>query len=367
MKKKQYSYSRIDLYEKCPHAFKVAYLDKIPRVQNEALEVGTRLHGLVADYLIRLITLGQSTDWDWARGAAPRDGLADAAEIWEQFYSNFSLPPALDAPGVERKLAFDRNWEPCEFNSDDVYFRMIIDFHFRQNDLGVIVDWKTNRAIPATVEKNLQLRIYGWGLKKALYPEVKEVMLRLHYLRYGKEREVLLSSEDLDGVPDTLNARIEEIEADTSFTPTPGSFCGWCGVTSHCPVMASALVPADVMVAPATREQAEKAASLLLTLQRMEKDLAARLKEWVKEYGPLKVGDLVYGPTKTTSYDMNPQAVVEYLLEAGLKREDIWPLLGVTKTTLERGLKRLHRQDLLEQILSTSLCKTTERIDFKKI
>ena len=84
-KKPQYSFSRLDLYEKCPHAFKTVYLDKIPRAKSEALEVGTRLHGLVADYLARLIALGQSTDWDWARGATPQDGLADAAEIWEQF------------------------------------------------------------------------------------------------------------------------------------------------------------------------------------------------------------------------------------------------------------------------------------------
>ena len=98
----------------------------------------------------------------------------------------------------------------------------------------------------------------------------------------------------------------------------------------------------------------------------MEKDLAARLKDWVKEYGPLQVGDLVFGPTKTTSYDMNPQAVVEFLLEAGLERENIWPLLGVTKTSLERGLKKLRRPDLLEQILSMSPAKVSERIDFKK-
>jgi hypothetical protein len=242
---------------------------------------------------------------------------------------------------------------------------MVVDFHFRQDSLGVIIDWKSNRQVPATVEKDLQLRTYGWGLKQALYPDVQEVLLRLHFLRYGKEREILLTPDDLSGVPDMLKACIEEIEADSTFTPTPGSFCGWCGVTAHCPVMADALVPVEVQ-APATREQAEKAASLLLTLQRMEKELAVRLKEWVKEYGPLQVGDLMYGPTKTTSYDMNPQAVVEFLLEAGLERENVWPLLGVTKTSLERGLKKLRRPDLLEQILSMSPAKVSERIDFKK-
>ena len=48
--------------------------------------------------------------------------------------------------------------------------------------------------------------------------------LRLHFLRYDKEREVLLSSQDLAGVPDELKARIEVIEAGHTFTPHPRVF-----------------------------------------------------------------------------------------------------------------------------------------------
>jgi hypothetical protein len=219
--------------------------------------------------------------------------------------------------------------------------------------------------VPETAAKDLQLRTYGWGLKQALYPEVEEVLLRLHFLRYGKEREVLLSPQDLDGVPEELQTRIEVIEADQTFTPTPGSFCGMCGLTAHCPVMSQALAPVEVL-APATREQAEKAASLLLTLRQMEKELAARLKEWVKENGPVQVGDLTYGPSPVTSYDLDAQAVVEFLLREGLDREAVWPLLGVTKTSLERGLKKLKRKDLLDVVLSLAPVKVSERIDFRK-
>ncbi len=326
---------------------------------------GKVLHALIADYLLQLIGQKQQTDWEWVEGTAPKEASPDILQVWQSFYSSFTLPPAMDTPGVENKLAFDADWQPCEFFSEAAYFRMVIDFHFRQDSLGVIIDWKTNRVMPQTVEKDLQLRTYGWGLKQALYPEIEEVLLRLHFLRYGKEREVLLSSQDLAGVPDELQARIEVIEADHTFTPTPGSFCGWCGVTAHCPVMAKALTPVEVM-APATREQAEKAASLLLTLQKMEKELAARLKEWVKENGPIQVGDMVYGPIPSLSYNLDAQAVVQLLLEAGLEKETIWPLLNLTKTTLEKGLKKLMRQDLLEKILSAAPTKTTERIDFHK-
>ena len=278
--------------------------------------------------------------------------------------NSFILPPALEVYGVEHKLAFDRNWQPCEFSSTDAYFRMIAEFHFRQGDLAVILDWKSNRAVPDKVDKDLQLRIYGWGLKQAVYPEAQEVLLRLHFLRYGKEREVLLAPQDLEGVPEILADKIKIIEEDQDYDPTPGSFCGLCGITAHCPVMSKTLAPIEV-IAPVTREQAEKAASLLLTLQKMEKELTARLKDLVKKNGPIPVGDLVYGPSPVVSYDLDPQKVATILMNAGLSREEVWPLLSMTKTNLEKGLRKLKRRDLLEQVLSTAMVKGSEKIDFR--
>ena len=176
---------------------------------------------------------------------------------------------------------------------------------------------------------------------------------------------MLLTHLDLAAVPDELKARIEVIEADHTFTPTPGSFCGWCGVTAHCPVMAQALVPVEVL-APATREQAEKAASLLLTLQNLEKELASRLKEWVREHGPVQVGDMVYGTSRMVSYDLDPEQVTAVLLEAGLAREEVWPLLSITKTNLEKGLRKLRRGDLFDLVFSTAAIKVSEKVDFRK-
>ena len=364
-KMKQYSFSRLDLYDKCPWAYKKVILEGVPRVSNEAMVTGKVLHALIADYLLRLINHKQQTDWEWAGGAAPKDASPDVLEIWQRFYNSFILPPALEVYGVEHKLAYDRNWQPCEFLAAEAYFRMVVDFHFRQGELAVVLDWKSNRAVPETVEKDLQLRTYGWGLKQVVYPEVQEILLRLHFLRYGKEREVLLEPQDLEGVPEVLAAKIKTIEEDQDYDPTPGSYCGLCGITAHCPVMSKTLAPIEV-IAPATREQAEKAASLLLTLQKMEKELTARLKDWVKENGPIQVGDMVYGASPMVSYDLDHQKVTTILLNAGLSREDVWPLLSMTKTNLEKGLRKLQRRDILELALSTAATKGSEKIDFRK-
>jgi len=361
----KYSFSALELFKNCPWAYKLVRLDKIPRGTSDALITGSTVHEVVASYLEHLIYNSLATDWEWAGKQGFLDVPADVPEIWERFYNNFILPPCMEAPEVEKKLAFTRAWEPTDFFAPDAYFRLVVDWVFRQDTLAVIVDWKTNRVIPETVEKNLQLRIYGWGVRQALYPDAQEILLRLHFLRYSAEREILLLPEDLGTVPQELEAKIAEIEAEKHFDPKPGSFCGWCGVTGHCPVMAKALVPLEVL-APATREQAEKAATLLLTLQNLEKELGARLKEWVRDQGAIQVGDLVYGSSIATSYDLDPRAVVQFLLEAGMEREAVWPLLNLTKTGLERGLKKLRRQDLLGQVLANATPKTTERIDFRK-
>ena len=158
---------------------------------------------------------------------------------------------------------------------------------------------------------------------------------------------------------------ISSIEADKNYDPTPGSFCGLCGVTPHCPVMSQALAPIEVL-APATQEQAEKAASLLLTLQKMEKKLGARLKEWVREYGDVQVGDLVYGPSQVVTYDLHPQIVCTKLLEAGLSKDEVWGLISINKTSLDKGLRKIRRQDLFDLALKTGTVKFSERIDFHK-
>ncbi|MBI4962919.1 MAG: PD-(D/E)XK nuclease family protein [Desulfomonile tiedjei] len=358
-----YSFSRLELYAHCPWAYKKIVLDRLPRVPNEAMITGQILHSLIAEYLKRLISQNRQTDWQWAEGINHEGAPPDVSQIWQRFYNSFILPPGLEHNGVEHRLAFDRDWQPCEFFYAKAYFRMVLDWFFQQGDLVVVIDWKSGRKMPADIQKDLQLRIYGWGLKQAVLPDSREILLRQHFLRYGREQEVLLNAHDLDEVPHILKDKIRWIEGDQDFEPTPGSFCGLCGVTAHCPVMAGALISPDIM-APATRKQAETAATLLLTLQKMEKELSSRLKEWVKVNGPVPVGNLVYGETPYLTYDFDARAITARLLEAGLSREEVWGLLSISKNNLERFLKKARRPDLLADILAWSPNKRGAKIGF---
>ncbi len=381
-KKPGYSWSALELFhgneeggvtgKGCPLAYKLIRLDKIPRGENDALVTGRVTHKIIADYLNRLIITGQVTDWEWAGKVGFTQAPEDVPEIWRRFFENFVLPP-MEAPGVERKLAFNRAWEPVEFFAPDAYFRGVVDLAFRQDALAVVVDWKSNRAVPANLDKNLQLRIYGWGVKKALYPDAQEVLLRLHFLRYGADREILLTPEDLATVPAELEDKIAVIEAEKHFDPRPGSFCSWCGVQNFCPVMSKALVPVEIL-APATREQAVKAATLLLAVESMGKVLKDRLKQYVQENGPVQVGDMIYGPVPSISYEMDAETVTTQLMDLGVPREVAWAALNISKTSIDsalskggyKGKRKGERTAIIKQVLASVPAKPKEEIKFHK-
>jgi len=368
-----YSWSALEMYfggpthGGCPLAYRLIRQDKIPRADSEPLIVGRDCHKLAADYLTRLIKTSQVTDWNSAGAMLTPSTHPDVAEIFTRFYENFILPP-IENPGIEKQIAFNRAWQPVEWFAKDAFFRMILDFTFMQGGLAVVKDFKTNRQVIEIDPEHipLQLRIYGWGARRTRYPDAQEILLQLHFLRYGAEREILLTPGDLDTVPAELEEKIAVIEAEKHFNPTPGSFCGWCGVTAHCPVMAQALVPANILY-PVNHEDAVKAATLLLAIGTMDKMIKDHLKKYVQEFGPVTVGDQVYGPSISTTYDLDPREVTEGLLDKGLEVDQVWGLLGLTKTSLERGLKKLKRKDLLDAILAAAPSKETEKIGFHKV
>ena len=73
------------------------------------------------------------------------------------------------------------------------------------------------------------------------------------------------------------------------------------------------------------------------------------------------------GPQQVVSYDLDPDKLLAVLLEAGLSREEVWPLLSVTKTNLEKGLRKLQRRDLLEMVMPNAKTKVSEKIEFRKV
>ena len=66
------------------------------------------------------------------------------------------------------------------------------------------------------------------------------------------------------------------------------------------------------------------------------------------------------------TYDLHPQIVCKKLMEAGLSKDEVWGLISINKTSLDKGLRKIRRQDLFDMALKTGTVKFSERIDFHK-
>lgn len=92
-----------------------------------------------------------------------------------------------------------------------------------------IIDYKTGKWEVALkgIENNLQLGIYALAAS-LLMPE-KEIYAELHYLRSGKRKGHLYTSEDLENVKIKLISLIDNVINDNSFKATSNfRACSYC-------------------------------------------------------------------------------------------------------------------------------------------
>lgn len=131
---------------------------------------------------------------------------------------------------VERKVALNKQLQPCEFFAKDVWWRGIIDFTAIAYQFASIVDYKTGKQHG----KSRQLKENAlWVF--AAHPDVKEISTRYYWTKtqtttgevYRREQIPALWAEI---VPD-LKLYLEAFKTDT-WKPKPSGLCyGWCPVT----------------------------------------------------------------------------------------------------------------------------------------
>jgi len=98
-----------------------------------------------------------------------------------------------------------------------------------------IHDYKTNSRLPLVdyIKSDRQLALYMIGVKNN-YPDVKDVKLIWHFLKFDKEIDSTRSDSELEKLRlDTIEL-IDTIESDCSFNAKPGYICDWCEFKTVC-------------------------------------------------------------------------------------------------------------------------------------
>src|SRR2546425_10179004 len=195
------SYSSISTYETCPAKYKFQYDDRLPTQGSPALSFGDSLHRALRRFHDRpvpvaptLLELHEMLEGEWLS-----DGYRDQAEerlyrdhAWQvlaEYHTanadSFRIPAALE-------FRFTVDVEGVQING-------VIDRMDRIPGGGYeIIDYKTNRRLPAKdrVENDLQLSVYYlaarevWGIEPA--------RLTLYYLLPGQRISTRRTAADAD-------------------------------------------------------------------------------------------------------------------------------------------------------------------------
>lgn len=205
-----WSYSRLSTYEKCALQAKLKYIDKLPEPPSDALERGTEVHDVLAQYL---------------RGDRP-----ESAEIlgWAYFGSLLIDLRALE-PMVEQEWGYTRAWTPTGWFSKDTWFRSKLDASLVYgDDTGDVIDFKTGKPYPQDTAK--QAELYAISMVRR-YAGMTHVTVRFWYVdpqQKGAEEVYRFSRDQAEAAIPKWEKKAERMLSDEIMAPRPGEHCKWC-------------------------------------------------------------------------------------------------------------------------------------------
>jgi len=374
-----YSYSKFNLFERCPFAWKLHYIEKIPEVKTPALIIGDLVHRSIAEYMTHLKKTGCQTDLEKLSELTRKYGrlsgqYSDEYEAYIPAMRELTLPP-VEKTAIEVDVAADADWRGCDFWAEDAFLRGKVDFMYQPSEeTVVIVDWKTNRYIPPeAIERDKQTKLYAL-LGSLLVPDAAEFVVELFYLRYSYPRRATMTRGDLEETREWVLETVDKIESEQEWPPTPGAHCDWCSYVSRCPAAKRALGEAEDLVLPPaieTDRQAKELTELYKMLGVVRDRVGQLLKTWIEAHGGVEIAGekLDLYPVESIQWSTPEQKgkLVTVLRQGGIAREAIWDVFSTNKTAVTSFLRREKRKKLLKEALATGERTVSVRFNFKKL
>jgi len=247
-----YSHSRLSCYEQCPQKFKLKYIDKIETEEEQTVEafLGIRAHEALeklyrdlnhqkANTLEEVLSFFTS-EWNanWTD-----DIIIVSEEYSAENYLNMGKKYLTDYyqryhPFNQGKTVALEELIRITLDGEGNYkLQGYIDRLTETRDgYYEIHDYKTNSRLPLAdyIRSDRQLALYMIGVKNQ-YPDVKDVRLIWHFLKFDKEIDSTRTDNELSQLKKDTIQLIERIENETIYEAHPGFLCEWCEYQSCCP------------------------------------------------------------------------------------------------------------------------------------
>ncbi|CAN5739403.1 hypothetical protein BH23CHL8_BH23CHL8_12770 [soil metagenome] len=245
-----FSYSQMDMYERCPLRYAFAYMYRIPTSRTAgALTFGSTAHAAFQAFT-------QMRRDRRVRGEAPPT-REDLERLFEAEWQPGGFEEKTAEEGYRRRTGslLDNFWSGelaslGEAEAEELGFELALDMPdglpavFRGSidridrlpSGGIeVIDYKTGRpGTQRSVEESLQLSIYSLACRDALGLGTPE-RVTLYYTESAARMSTTRSDEQLDAARDELVAWVSRLRSG-DFAATPSSnACRWCDFAALCP------------------------------------------------------------------------------------------------------------------------------------
>jgi putative RecB family exonuclease len=246
-----YSHSRLSCYEQCPAKFKLQYIDKVETLVEESVEafLGSRVHDalekLYRDYqhqkmdsleeLLGFLRSEWEKNWSEAIVIVNKEYTQEnyrrmAEKYLSDYFKRYHPFDQGRTVALEERILID-------LDQTGVYkLQGYIDRLSEKLDgFYEIHDYKTNSRLPLAdyIRSDRQLALYMIGVKNQ-YPDVKQVRLIWHFLKFDKEIDSTRTDAELETLKTETISLIERIEQDETFKASPSLLCDWCEFKPCC-------------------------------------------------------------------------------------------------------------------------------------
>jgi len=320
-----FSFSRLQLYERCPAAFYYKYLLDLAEAPSEPLVLGKAVHLAIQLYL------GGDDMVSAVRASVDNAELQSDPEEVRNLASH---PAVMSVMGGSVEQHFEL---PLD-EGGRVILQGYIDW-WNQDDKGVYLkDWKTNRS-PYSPTDNDQLGLYAWALSELIgADEIKGELVFLRYsysaMRYKHTYTRLDMSEARQWA---LNLAMEiegklALADPDQFIERPGAHCQYCGYAGLC-ISSVKVDPIAINDAPA----ATKLAREVIRLEAAVSEYKDHLKDWVKQNGDVSVDDSLFTFVPSVSLQFSSDKLKELCTELESRGTDYWQYLSLTAAQIKKA------------------------------
>jgi CRISPR/Cas system-associated exonuclease Cas4 (RecB family) len=160
-----WSFSRLQVFEKCPYQYKLKFIDKVPEPENPFSARGVEVHSAHEDYVT-----GKRPDIhaELAAFSAEMNSLRERHKVGQV--------------EIEEEWAFDNKWQRTDWRDyDRTWVRIKLDAKVNlTEDTALVIDGKTGRKYGNEIKHAEQGQLYA-GATFLRQPTLKKVMVEFHY------------------------------------------------------------------------------------------------------------------------------------------------------------------------------------------